>query len=31
MSTILIKNARYVIASPPFNILEKGAVLIEDT
>lgn len=29
MSTILIKNARYVIVSPPFNILERGAVLIE--
>jgi 5-methylthioadenosine/S-adenosylhomocysteine deaminase len=30
MTTILIKNARYVLISPPFNILEKGAVLIEN-
>jgi 5-methylthioadenosine/S-adenosylhomocysteine deaminase len=29
MNTILIKNARYLIASLPFNILEDGAVYIE--
>lgn len=30
MASILIKDARYVIASPPFNIIEGGSVLIED-
>lgn len=30
MASILIKDARYVIASPPFAIIEGGSVLIED-
>jgi cytosine/adenosine deaminase-related metal-dependent hydrolase len=29
MQTILIKNARYLIASLPFDILENGAVFVE--
>ncbi len=30
MNTLLIKNARFVIVSLPFNILETGAVFIQD-
>ncbi|MBI5958153.1 MAG: amidohydrolase family protein [Chloroflexi bacterium] len=30
MSTVLIKKARYIIVSLPFNIIENGAVFIQD-
>ncbi|HML21942.1 MAG TPA: amidohydrolase family protein [Aggregatilinea sp.] len=31
MKTMLIKNARFIVQSLPFNILENGAIYIEDS